>query len=1166
MADTPTESAARSQRIVSTPTLSAWVSASAGSGKTKVLTDRALRLMLAGAGPDRILCLTFTKAAAAEMANRIITRLSLWAAASQDDLRKDLASMGAFNPPTEILARAATLFATVVDAPGGLKVQTVHSFCQSALERFPVEAGVPPGFAALDERASAELLRAARDGALHDILGGTAQNPKLAPALERLARRGNAEAFDELLTALLAERARIEHLGGPDAAITAVLDTLGLDEDTADPQAAIEAIATPPPDIETELRRLMTAWLDGTKTDKGKGDALDAWLASDLETRSAKRQSLFGAFFTASGEGGPYARAATKGVLDANAWFADVHTDCFDWVTTARERLWAAECAADTAAAIRLASAIGARYTRAKRVAAGLDFDDLILKTRDLLEADSGAGWALYKLDAGIDHILVDEAQDTNPEQWAIVHALAEEFYRDGSDMGRTLFAVGDPKQSIFSFQRADPAEFAKSRQHFKTMAEGAGQEFEDRSLDVSFRSVPAILQAVDATFAAPEAFQGLSPDGAPPEHISARPGLPGRVELWPIFGKPDKEDKPDRWTPLKAYPDASASAEAGLAARIADKIESLLNNPAERLPPGPSAPEGRRIHASDIMVVVQTRTAFGDLLGRALKAKNIATAGVDRMRLTRQLAVRDLMALGAVAILPEDDLSLAVLLKSPLIGLDEEALFHLAYNRRDQPLWRRLEERAAEPDSLYASAWAFVAEALRRADFAPPFDFYQWALGETQGRARMIAAMGEAARDPLDAFMSLALAYAEDNAPSLQGFLGWIERDQVEIKRQLEEGASGVRILTSHAAKGLQAPVVFLPQTRRGPSNYTLGLFWTDTTKGSAPILGPSRKALDPIAVQALRAAREQRQDEERRRLLYVAMTRAEDRLYVCGWATKLNAEKLSLTWHGLIEAGLQRITGVTEHPVDFADAPMLVHDAPGDGASVDAVGAVDATAPAHALPHWWGKPFAAPPRAPDIKAPSKLVPDAQADMTPVLSPLDWGQKAERTATRFGRGLMIHRLLERLPAMAIAKREAAAARFLARADGVSQVEQKAILDAVMRVLNDPEFGDIFAAEALAETPIAGIINGQPIAGVIDRLLVTNDAVLIVDYKSNRPPPATADATPVEYLAQMAVYRDLAAQAFPGRDVKAALLWTEAPRLVALPDNLIAPHSLAQSA
>ena len=431
------------------------------------------------------------------------------------------------------------------------------------------------------------------------------------------------------------------------------------------------------------------------------------------------------------------------------------------------------------------------------------------------------------------------------------------------------------------------------------------------------------------------------------------------------------------------------------------------------------------------------------------------------------------------------------------------------------------------------------------------------------RGRARVISAMGEAARDPLDAFMSLALAYSDNNAPSMQGFLGWVERDQVEIKRQLEEGASGVRIMTTHAAKGLQAPVVFLPQTTRGEANYTLGLFWTDTEQGVAPILGPTRKALDPAAIHALREARTQRQEEERRRLLYVAMTRAEDRLYVCGWETNLKAEKMALTWHGLVEAGIRSLEDHVEEDVYFSEAPMLVLDDQGDVTSVDAVQTDSSPDIPYTLPGWWQQPFAAPPRAPEIKAPSKLVPEAVADLSPVLSPLEWGQKSERAATRFGRGLMIHRLLERLPALPRDARSEAATRYLARADGVTPAEQQDILRAVMRVLEDPEFANIFDEHALAEIPIAGTLAGQPVAGIIDRLLVTEDEVLIVDYKSNRPPPTTAEATPIPYLAQMAVYRDLAVQAFPGRTIKAALLWTEAPRLVILPNSLIAPHSLA---
>lgn len=1170
MAPSPIESAARAQKIVSDPAVSAWVDASAGSGKTKVLTDRALRLMLAGAEPNRILCLTFTKAAAAEMANRIVDRLSAWASADRPALHSALADIGELQPDAPMLARAATLFAKVIDAPGGLKVQTVHAFCQSALERFPVEAGVPPGFAALDERASADLLRSARDATLRAILEGAEGDPQLPNALDRLVLRGNAEAFDALLNALLSERARISRLGSLEEAIQASWQAIGVHgPEDADRAFIARAISAPGNEAEQKLRRLIAPWMGGGKSDQKKAALLAAWLAAECGERAATVMSLFSAFFTKDGEGSAYATSATKSVLKATPQFGDHYKACEAWTFSQRDRLWTADCAADIAAALRLADVIGRRYERAKRVAGGLDFDDLILKTRDLLQSEGGAGWALYKLDAGVNHILVDEAQDTNPEQWAIINALAQEFYRDATALDRTLFAVGDPKQSIFSFQRADPAEFAHSRERFHAMAESAGQVFEVRPLETSFRSVPVILRAVDATFASERARYGLSPDHAAPSHTAARARLPGRVELWPILQKAERAEKPDRWTPLLDYPDDALDGETKLAHIVAAKIDALLSNPKERLPPSPKAPGGRRIHAGDIMVVVQTRSPFGDALARALKTRDIDTAGVDRMNLTRQLVVRDLLALGAIAILPEDDLSLAALLKSPLIGFSEEALLRLAYGRGKQPLWRRLQDFAGQPGSEFADAWEFVREAMARADFAPPFDFYQWALGPAQGRARLIAAMGEAARDPADALLSLALSYTADHAPSLQGFLGWVERDQVEIKRQLDDGAAGVRILTAHAAKGLQAPVVFLPQTTRGDARYGLGLFWTDTpgtpdkpTAAAAPVLAPSRQALDPQSIAPLRAARAARQEEERRRLLYVAMTRAEDRLYVCGWETNVKPDKQAGTWHGLVKAGLESLEDIEEQAVDFAEAPMLILNDLGDADITDAVDTTPESPGAHDLPAWWGAPLAPQPSALGLSAPSCLITDPAPGAPPVVSPLEWGEKARAATTRFGRGLIIHRLLERLPALAPDARQHAAERYLARQDSFDAAAQADILQAVFRVLDDPEFAPIFAPGGLAEAPIAGVVAGQPIAGVIDRLLVTDTDVLIVDYKSNRPPPSDAAATPEAYLAQMAVYRDLAAQAFPGRTIKTALLWTDAPRLVILPDALLAPFQL----
>jgi ATP-dependent helicase/nuclease subunit A len=1147
--------AARSQGIVSDPNVSAWVDASAGSGKTKVLTDRALRLMLAYGRPDRILCLTFTKAAAAEMANRIVARLAQWTAVDEMILKKELLELNGAAPSDDTVGQARSLFAKVVDAPGGLKVQTVHSFCQGALERFPIEAGAPPSFEALDERAAADLLTSARDDALRSIMGSDA-DAVLVAALDRIVLRSNAEQLDGLISALLSERARLETLGGVSGAIKAVLKTLGF-ADEPEVAGAFETAASLDDLFVTLLNRLVTGYAQGTPTLQKRGLMIKVWLEAEDFERAANLGDLYASFFTQGGEGSPYSAGSRKKAVTADGGLEAIYMQAEAHILASRDRLRRAERALDTVAALRLAGAVGVRYARLKATRAALDFDDLILKTRDLLVAEGGAGWALYKLDQGIDHILVDEAQDTNPEQWQVVHALAGEFFQQEISDVRTIFAVGDPKQSIFSFQRADPAEFQRSRERFEGAAYEARQTFEARPLDVSFRSVPAILKVVDAVFAEPPALTGLTPNGEPPRHQADRAGFPGRVELWPPMPAVEAEAE-DSWTPLTAYPPVSATAEARLAETIADEINRLLLDPDLIVGRTLKDPVGRRLRAGDIMVVVSTRRAFGDALARGLKRRNIPTAGVDRMRLSRQLVVRDLMALGQVAVLPEDDLSLACLLKSPLCGVSEKTLFELAYDRGKTPLWQRLRQAALiHPESDVAEAWALVEQALARADYAPPFDFYQWVLGPQQGRAKLVAAMGVSALDPIEEFVALALRYAADRPASLTAFLAWIERDSIEIKRELE-GAVGVRLMTAHASKGLQAPVVILPDTTRGPGGGDQKLYWATTPDGLTPILGASSQGQDPEMAQGLREAREASLAAEKRRLLYVAMTRAEDRLIVAGWTSgKGDSGRQDGSWHALVEAGLARLPDVQSVSVDYSDAPKLIYDDPGARLPAAAAKPSASVPPVPSLPDWWDTPLA-PTEAPAAPlAPSGAVVDDAEDPPAALSPLARGQQRSETAARFGRGILIHKLLERLPGVPLEDCRRVGEAYLRRAAGLTDADVSAVLDAALTVLADPAFAAVFAPEALAEAPIAGVVGGRQYAGIIDRLAIAEDHVAIVDFKTNRPPPAGPSATPPAYLKQMALYRALARQAYPTKTIRTALLWTEAPRLDVLDDALL---------
>ncbi|MEL0089266.1 MAG: double-strand break repair helicase AddA [Rhodospirillales bacterium] len=1149
----PVNLATQSQHIVANPKISAWVDASAGSGKTKVLTDRVLRLMLAGQAPERILCLTFTKAASAEMTNRVTSRLAHWATAKNNNIIEELRALGETNASATMIARARTLFARVIDAPGGLKVQTVHSFCQSALERFPAEAGVPPGFQTLDERTASNLLREARNRTLRSIMEEK-QDAILSRALDYLVIRGEADALDNLLQAFLSERARIIELGGWNEAAEACLALLGFN--SLAHAEANSLLGSLPDKLEKDLYRLVEAYGVGGKTDGARGAEIATWLAMPKEERNAAVNILLSAFFTGAGEETARAQVASKHVLSVHPWFTKVHEQARDFLLAARERMRLAERAIETVAALEVSGAVAARYNSMKLARAALDFDDLITFTRDLLIKDGGAQWAALKLDQGIDHILVDEAQDTNPEQWQVIQALANEFFQEDGRSERTLFAVGDPKQSIFSFQRADPRAFGEVRNHFEDMAKASGQKFQPMPLPVSFRSVSAILRVVDATFSG-NGDSGITLDGAPLRHFAARGALPGQVELWPPM-KSLEADPNDPWTPLVSYPQAVASPITRLATAVASEIKRLIDDPTALLPRRPGdgiSINNSGVQPSDIMIVLQQRRPFGDAITKALKDLGVPTSGLDRMRLADQLVVQDLLNLARVALLPEDDLALACVLKSPLIGFTEEELFHLANRRGRLSLWQRLKTKASKKGTKASEAWELIAAALNRADSSPPFDFFQWALGPMQGRPRLIAAMGQAVSDPIQEFLSLALRYSQEMGPSLTGFVAWIEQDATEIKRELEGSSNGVRIMTAHAAKGLQAPIVFLPDAIRPPAQDRVRLYWKKQHNQTIPVLGATSAKRNPSLIQPLTNEAVIHQAEERRRLLYVAMTRAEDRLYVMGW----NNRKTDLpgSWHQLVKTAMISLSKVEERPIFYSDEPILVYRE-GEEANLDSKTseARDEKNISTPLQPWALTPYKDVNYG-AITAPSSHIVGNADDGLGGISPLRRSEKGAKNLFRFGRGLLIHKLLERLPTLNNSQREKTGMMFLRRSGILDDEEGRALLQGVLSIIDEPTFGPVFHQDALAETPIAGVINGRRFAGVIDRLIVTKDTVRIVDFKTNRPPPNTPQATQTEYLKQMAIYRGLARQAFPDKKILSAILWTEAPRLDLLEDRLL---------
>lgn len=1129
------------QQRASDPAASVWVGASAGTGKTKVLTDRVLRLLLPrgpeqpGSPAHKILCLTFTKAGAGEMAERIASKLAKWAVLSENNLTEELQKLlGRPAEPHEISA-ARALFAEVIDTPGGLQIMTIHSFCQSVLGRFPLESNLSPGFTVLDENQSADLLAQARLRALSEAR----KNPgsKEANALDHIAAVLNEDQFTALLQNAIAERGQLRTLFVQHFGAQGLYTNLCKNHNIAQTENPKNLMDGAFQDNALDFAALKNAAQilieRGSPRFKDRGQTLANWLTMNPQDRLAHQGTYRDIFINSKNEIRSDKDTASKDALEA---IPALHAEAARLLEL-EDKIKAAEMALLTRDLLVLAEAVLRQYETLKSRTGGLDYDDLILHTLRLLKGESmkldpasSARWVQYKLDQGLDHILIDEAQDTNPEQWDIIKALCDEFFagESASEQDRSIFTVGDEKQSIYSFQRASPKAFHEMQAHFEQKVKESGKKWDLVPMQESFRSSRAVLGLVDAVFADPAQRQGLSKSEI--EHIAHRAGQEGLAELWPLF-ESDQAEPPSLWNPEPETADQE-TASAKLARFIAQKIRGWIDN-KDILPA-----HNRPIRAGDIMILVRTRKKMVQQISKALKDLEVPVSGLDRMILNDQLAVQDLLALAAFALQPRDDLSLACALKSPLIGLDEDTLYALAADRGSKSLWQMI--RAAQPG---IAAW--LDGVITRSKTLSPYAFFNALLlrpcpGDPHsGRRAMTARLGLDATDALDVFMNAAIAFEMQHTLSLQDFLHHQKHNQAEIKREQESGIDAVRIMTVHGSKGLQAPIVILPDTveAKGSSNNTRGekrLLWPSQTDLNLPLWSP-KKDYDPALYTRALSALGEKHEQESRRLLYVALTRAEDRIYIAGANSKKGMKETS--WYELVRQGFTRAPGSEETEDGRARLYTPMEETAKPDKQRSTRKAQQQPAP---LPDW------ALQLPEEEKGAERLINPSLATEI-AASPL-----AGDNTRRFLRGNLTHKLLQLLPGLPPERHEASGATYLARYGAeLAKDTRQSILGETLAILHAPEFAALFSPKAQAEVPISGRIAGTGlISGQIDRLLVDDNAVLIIDYKTNRPPPNDPKDIPEMYRAQMRLYAGVLAQIYPDKEIKAYLLWTDGPRLM----------------
>jgi ATP-dependent helicase/nuclease subunit A len=1121
----------RDQRRASDPRASAWVSANAGAGKTKVLTDRVVRLLLAGTPPGRILCLTFTKAAAAEMALRVFDRLGRWVTLDEAALSDELTALEGERPSPEQLRLARRLFARSVETPGGLKIETIHAFCERILHLVPFEANVPARFVVLDENQSNELIAEATALVLGDA--ATDADPRLREALETISVDAAGDALAAVIGAAVREIACSRRPGGPVAALPTLASELGLEPgETPDviERAMLEGGLSP-----TRRRQLAAMLSTGKATDLERARALLA--ATDAQEPRDRLARYLDVFFTDGGDPRATARIVTKSVDEA---IKDELIEEQARLAGLADKLRAARAVERTNALFTLAGAIVAQAERTKARLGALDFHDLIAKTLALLSRD-GAQWVLYKLDRGIDHVLVDEAQDTNPDQWRILRLITDEF---ASGMGarggvvRTLFAVGDPKQSIYGFQGAAPQEFETSRRHWAERLGAAKLVFEDVRLDLSFRSATAILTAVDATFSVEAHFRGLSYEDKArgTVHVSARPRAPGLVELWPTE-RPTEDKEPDAWT-LPVDEPGQAAPPVAMARRIARAVRAWTTEGDET---------GRLWSPGDVLILVRKRGPAFEAVIRALKEAGVPVAGADRIDIGEHIAVLDLVAAGRAALLPDDDLTVAAALKSPLVGLTDDDLTRIAALREDAESFAAALRRHAEGGD--AAAQRGCAALTQWRDLARghgPFGFYATLLGPLDGRSKLVARLGSEAGDAIDAFLCFAHAAEHIETPSLTAFLARFESASHQIKRDLDAKRDEVRVMTVHGAKGLEAPIVILTDgcevsgkhPMKDPPLVPVPL---RGGKETVPVWSPG-KTQDCAIIAAARDALHAKELEEHNRLLYVAMTRARDRLVIAPYSGRKEAPEEA--WCAMIRRGLV----ATARGLVLSEAPYGPTEVWKEGGfSTDAAPAMSPAAETIEAPPWLTLPVEPEPLPEPSLKPSGAVASRYR-----------GDVRARAEARL-RGTLIHALLERLPGLPPEQRDAAARAYVAaRAPCLAPLPQDAVARDALRVLHDPALRDLFGPGSRAEVGIAGRVRlakgGFPVSGQIDRFAVLPDEVLLADFKTGRPPDP-GHPTPAAYVAQLALYRMLLRDIYPGRRVRAFLIWTQGPRVQELSDS-----------
>ena len=834
--------------LATDPSHSVWVSASAGTGKTKLLVDRMLRILINHPFAN-ILAITYTKAAASEMISRIKSELAKFALATEQDLRTMLHNLQGYEPTQTQLINAKKLFFLNLDSPDNLKIQTIHGFCNNILQKFPFEAGLQPGFKLMDNEKNLEL----RSEAIKICLTNVNEEHPFSDIASWMHENTLDKLFIEILTnkqkiitILQQNRGELKEK---------LLAKFGVDETISESDFLEEVDYQ----IIEELISALPAFL---KTDIECSVRLTNFIKSRTFTNYKK------VFFTLtdSPRKAVYTKEFAKKFEHLAEWLQSEHLRTVSF----SDQINSLNVINSTIAFYKMAEDFLEIMNKLKKHENIVDYDDLIKATEELLLNPEINDWILYQLDGGIDHILLDEAQDTSLAQWKIINSLTSEFFAAGNN--KTIFIVGDEKQSIYSFQGSDIYVFAYMREYFATKSAGAMQLI---NLELSYRSTAEVLKLVDNVYADPEVTEKITITESKIIHKAHRKET-GEVRIIPIF-LGDKLDQRSKWNINLTY-NLTEDAGSKLAKMLAETIQSWFVN--KRI----IKAKNREIRPSDIMILVQKRGKFADSILSELKLAGLPVSGADRLYLHEHLIVKDLIAAAKFTLLPYDEYNLACLLKSPLIKVSEEELFDFCFERRHS----LFEEVKIKAPAIYN-----FLEQLKEMRICSPFEFFYKLINNNDIENKYLNIFGNEASDVILEFLNIVLNYDNNHGRSLEMFVNWFSGNQDQLKRDLVDG-NYIKLMTVHGSKGLESPIVILPDTVNIPVS-------REILKWDGEFIYYSPNVLNQY-LEKLKAEKAEKDYGEYLRLLYVALTRAQDELFICGYS---NRSILKKCWYELINNG---------------------------------------------------------------------------------------------------------------------------------------------------------------------------------------------------------------------------------------------------------------------